>query len=165
MGTAFKTRAMKKRDWSAVRAIYEEGINLNIAVFERRCPSYGDWDARHLKVCRYVAEKDDKVAGWAALSPVSARAAYRGVAEASLYITEGCRKMGCGEELLQKLIKESEKAGIWSLLAVIIADNAASIALCEKCGFRLIGRRERIARDNAGQWRDTVMLELRSKLF
>ena len=73
--------------------------------------------------------------------------------------------MGCGEELLQKLIKESEKAGIWSLLAVIIADNAASIALCEKCGFRLIGRRERIARDNAGQWRDTVMLELRSKLF
>ncbi|MDR2007342.1 MAG: GNAT family N-acetyltransferase [Acidaminococcales bacterium] len=162
MATLFKTRGMKKEDWPSVRAIYEEGIKLDIAVFEKCCPPYEIWDAAHLKICRYVITEDGAITGWAALSPVSARAAYRGVAEVSLYITEACRHRGLGARLLRKIIRESEKHGIWSLLAVVIADNAFSVALCEKCGFRRIGRRERIAQDSGGRWRDTVMLELRS---
>ncbi len=154
---------MKKHHWPAVREIYAQGIATGNATFETVVPQWAEWDARHLATCRLVSARSDEIVGWAALSPVSSRQVYRGVAEVSVYIAESARGQGIGLTLLGALIADSERNGIWTLQAGILAENAASIRLHENAGFRIVGRRERIAcRD--GRWRDTVLMERRSKL-
>lgn len=156
-------RAMNEKDWPDVAEIYRQGIATGKATFQSEIPEYKDWDASHMPVCRFVAEADGKAAGWVALSGVSSRCVYRGVAELSIYIAENFRGNGVGQKLLNYLIDKSEKAGIWMLQSGIMEDNLASICLHEKCGFRKVGFREKIGRDNSGRWRSTVLMERRSR--
>ncbi len=153
--------ALTPADWSAVRAIYLAGIATGQATFETEAPSWEAWDAGHLAVGRLCARVGSEVVGWAALSPVSKRAVYAGVAEVSVYIHPDWRGRGVGSALLARLITESEAAGLWTLQAGIFPENKASLTLHERHGFRVIGRRERIGRMH-GVWRDTVQLERRS---
>ena len=153
--------AMQSEDWSAVRAIYEEGIATRNATFETAAPEWAAWDANHLPNCRFVAREAGHVIGWAVLSPVSRRAVYAGVAEVSVYVAESARGRGVGRMLLQALVEASEEAGIWTLQGGIFPENEASLALHKACGFRIVGRRERIAKMD-GVWRDTVLVERRS---
>ncbi len=152
---------MRAGDWERVRAIYLEGIATGDATFETDAPSFETWDASHLRACRLVARIDGEVAGWAALSPVSSRCVYGGVAEVSVYVGEKHRGRGVGRALLSELVKESERSGLWTLQAGVLAENASSIALHERCGFRVVGTRERLGRLK-GAWRDVVLLERRS---
>ncbi len=154
---------MRSSDWEQVRAIYLEGIATGQATFETEAPGWEQWDAGHLSDCRLVARADGGILGWAALSPVSRRAVYAGVAEVSVYVSAGARGNGIGDALLAALIAASEQQGVWTLQAAIFPENRASIALHLKYGFREVGRRERIARHH-GIWRDTVILERRSKV-
>lgn len=151
---------MQPSDWPAVRDIYEQGIATRLATFETAAPSWEDWDARHLTDLRLVAEDDGEVLGWAALSPTSARACYAGVAEESVYVAEIARGRGIGSALLTELLDRADEAGFWTIQTSIFPENAASIALHKRCGFREVGTRERIARLD-GAWRDTVLLERR----
>ncbi len=157
----YTVRPMEKDDWSAVVEIFYQGIQTNNATFSTSCPSYEEWDAEHIEECRLVAEFDGDVVGWTALSPYSSRECYKGVASLSIYIDMNHRGKGVGELLLKALIKESEEAGYWTLQSSIFQTNAASLRLHEKCGFRVIGYRERIAKDRFGVWRNTVMMERR----
>jgi phosphinothricin acetyltransferase len=159
----YSIRKMTEQDWPAVRTIYEEGIATGNATFETEAPSGEDWDTTHLKECRLVAAEGERVTGWAALSRVSGRCVYAGVAEVSIYIAAEERGRGIGKSLLQTLIPESEQSGIWTLQAGIFPENEASIALHRECGFRMIGRRERLGQMN-GWWRDVLMFERRSLL-
>jgi L-amino acid N-acyltransferase YncA len=144
-----------------VLAIYEEGIAGRQATFETRTPSWQEWDAAHLAACRLVAREGEAVLGWAALSPVSRRRCYEGVAEASVYVRGSARGRGVGRVLLEALIAAAEERGIWTLQGSTFAENAASLRLQQRCGFRIVGRRERIARLD-GSWRDTLLSERRS---
>ena len=152
---------MRPSDWDQAREIYLQGIAGGQATFETEAPSWESWDANHLAFARLVARDGERVIGWAALSPVSARRAYAGVAEASVYVAFDRHGMGAGRQLLEALISESEQNGIWTLQAVMFPENLASMALHRACGFREVGRRERISELN-GVWRDTVLLERRS---
>jgi L-amino acid N-acyltransferase YncA len=154
---------MTEDHWEAVSGIFAQGIATGNATLETTLPTWEEWTARHLPACRLVTLCNDKVVGWAALSATSSRQVYRGVAEVSVYIAESARGQGIGATLLAKLIEESERNGIWTLQAGILAENAASIRLHEKAGFRIVGRRERIGCVH-GQWRDTVLMERRSKI-
>ncbi len=153
---------MTPRDWEQVRAIYLEGVREGNSTFETEAPSWEAWDEAHHQSPRLVMRTGDQVLGWAALSPVSKRRVYSGVAEVSVYVTGSTRGKGIGRALLEALIEESERAGIWTLQASIFPENEASIELHLKCGFREVGRRERIAKLN-GVWRDTILFERRSK--
>jgi phosphinothricin acetyltransferase len=146
-----------------VRSIYEEGLAGRQATFETSAPDWPAWDAAHLARCRIAAREGSTVLGWAALSPVSRRAVYSGVAEVSVYVAGQARGQGIGRRLLEELIRQSEAAGIWTLQASIFPENTASTRLHEACGFRLLGRRERIARHH-GVWRDTILYERRSRV-
>jgi len=157
----YTIRPMEKNDWSEVVEIYYQGIQTNNATFNNSCPSYDEWDKAHIKECRFVAELDSEVAGWAAITPISSRECYRGVAEVSIYIDTNHSGKGVGEMLLKKLLEESESCGFWTIQSSIIQNNAASIRLHEKCGFRMVGFRERIAKDRFGMWRNTVVMEHR----
>jgi len=152
---------MKHEDWPAVRSIYLEGIMTGNATFETEAPSWEEWDASHLGFARLVARKDNKIIGWAALSAVSRREVYSGVAEVSVYVAHDSRGKGVGRALLGQLIAESEPNGIWTLQASVFPENVATIALHQACGFREVGRRERISKLH-GRWRDTILLERRS---
>ncbi len=152
---------MFEKHWPVVREIYSQGIATRNATFETGVPDWTEWDRRHLPVCRLVAMRDDEVAGWAALSAVSSRTVYRGVAEVSVYVADRAQGQGIGSALLFALVAESERNGIWTLQAGILAENAASLHLHEKAGFRIVGRRERIGQLD-GQWRDTILMERRS---
>ena len=154
---------MRASDWEPVRSIYLEGIRSGHSTFETEAPSWERWDEGHLQVARLVMRDGETVVGWAALSPVSEREVYRGVAELTVYVSENARGQGIGRALLEALIDESEKNGIWTLQASIFPENVASVQLHLRCGFREVGRRERIARLN-GVWRDTLLFERRSKL-
>lgn len=156
-------RAMNEKDWPTVSEIYRQGIETGRATFQEVVPSYSEWDAAHIHECRFVALAEDQVAGWTALSKVSSRCVYAGVAEISVYIAENARGRGIGRILLQHLVTQSEKAGFWLLQSGIMEDNLASIRLHEKCGFRQVGYRERIGKDKCGIWRSTVLLEKRSR--
>ncbi len=156
-----KIRPMTSQDWAAVRAIYEEGIATGNATFQAEAPGWNAWDAEHLKACRLVAAEGDAVLGWAALSAVSSRCVYGGVAEVSVYVSVSARGKGVGRQLLVELIAESERNGFWTLQAGIFPENTASVALHEHCGFRVVGRRERLGKMN-GRWRDVLLLERRS---
>lgn len=163
MNKAWVIEAMQAEDWDAVRRIYEEGIATGNATFETQAPEWSTWDEKHLKICRLVARKNGEVVGWAAVSPYSSRHVYRGVAEESVYIAESARGQGIGKMLLQALVDESEREGIWTLQAGIFPENVGSIAVHRACGFREVGYRERIGyRD--GVWRDVVLMERRSKV-
>ncbi|MCA1592401.1 MAG: N-acetyltransferase family protein [Acidobacteria bacterium] len=152
---------MKKSDWEQVRRIYLEGIATGHATFETEAPTWEKWDAGHLPCGRLVARSGERIKGWAALSGVSERCVYAGVAEVSVYVGTEYRGEGIGRGLLEALIVSSELSGIWTLQAGIFPENTASIRLHELCGFREVGRRERIGKMN-GVWRDTVVLERRS---
>jgi phosphinothricin acetyltransferase len=151
---------MSPADWPEVCAIYEEGIATGLGTFETKAPSWEEWNAARLPHSRLVA-RDDQVLGWAALSPVSKRACYVGVAEVGIYVAAVARGRGIGRALLDALIQSSEQNGIWTLQGATIAENEASLALQTRCGFRIIGRRERIGK-LAGVWCDTVLTERRS---
>ena len=160
----FTLRKMAATDWESVAAIYVEGIATGEATFETNVPSWDGWDTSHLTFARFVATSpDDRVVGWAALSKVSNRAVYAGVAEVSVYVAAHVRGLGIGKALLEELIRESEANGIWTLQAGIFPENHASISLHRSLGFRLVGKRERIGRQN-NRWRDTVLLERRSRI-
>jgi phosphinothricin acetyltransferase len=153
-------RDLVPRDWPDVERIYAEGIATRLATFETATPSWEEWDAGHLAAPRLVAMRGDTVAGWAALSPASRRTAYRGVAEVSVYVADSARRRGVGRALLGALLERADAAGLWTLQATIFAENLPSIRLHEEAGFRLVGRRERIAQLD-GRWRDTVLCERR----
>ena len=162
--TACEIAPMTERHWEAVREIYAQGIATGNATFEQTVPGWTEWDARHLATCRLVARSGTEVLGWAALSPVSTRRVYEGVAEVSIYIAERAQGRGIGRQLLAALIAESEKNGIWTLQAGIFRENTASIRLHRRAVFRIVGTRERIGcRD--GRWRDTVLMERRSAVI
>ena len=153
---------MMDDDWEQVRSIYLEGLREGNSTFETEAPSWEAWNEAHLASPRLVMRAADQVLGWAALSPVSKRRVYSGVAEVTIYVTQLARGKGIGRKLLEALIEASERAGIWTLQASIFPENVASVELHLKCGFREVGRRERIARLN-GVWRDTVLFERRAK--
>jgi len=153
-----------KDDWNAVSKIYKDGIETGLATFETKIPSWSDWNDAHLQSCRFVALLENRIVGWAALSPVSSRCVYGGVAEVSVYVdTKNCRK-GIGTKLLQELIDQSEKEGFWTLQSGIFPKNKVSIQLHKKLGFREIGYREKIGRMKDGVWRDNIILERRSNI-
>ena len=152
---------MESGDWEQVRAIYLEGIESGNSTFETDAPSWQRWDQEHHQFARLVMRHADQVIGWAALAPVSKRNVYRGVAEVTVYVTETARGRSIGRALLEALIAESEKNGIWTLQASIFPENTASVKLHLRCGFREVGRRERIA-VLKGVWRDTLLFERRS---
>ena len=144
-----------------VQAIYGQGIATGQATFEATTPEWETWDREHRASPRLVALASGSVVGWAALSPVSGRCVYGGVAEVSVYVTEGMCGRGVGRALLQALVASSEAEGLWTLQAGIFAENAASVALHRACGFRIVGVRERIGQ-LAGTWRDVLLMERRS---
>jgi phosphinothricin acetyltransferase len=152
---------MTEQDWPAVRAIYLEGISTGNATFETEVPDLGTWDGEHLSTCRIVARTGDRVLGWAALSPVSGRCVYAGVAEVSVYVSVASQGKGVGRSLLGELVAQSEIEGIWTLQAGIFPENEASIAIHKICGFRIVGIRERLGKLN-GVWRDVIIMERRS---
>ena len=153
---------MRVSDWEQVRAIYLEGIRSGHSTFETEAPSWEKWDEGHLQFARLVMRDGETVLGWAALSPVSKRHVYRGVAEVTVYVSENAQGLGIGRALLEALIDESEKNGIWTLQASIFPENTASVELHLRCGFREVGRRERIAMLR-GVWRDTILFERRRR--
>jgi len=151
---------MLPEHWAAVREIYAEGIATGSATFETEVPDWKKWAEGHRKDCRLIAV-DNNVLGWAALSPVSGRHVYRGVAEVSVYVAAAARGRGIGKALLEALVEQSESHGIWTLQAGIFPENSASIALHKSCGFREVGVRQRIGALK-GVWRDVRLLERRS---
>ncbi len=153
---------MTAAHWPQVKTIYENGIATGNATFQTSAPEWDEWNSSHVKNCRLVAIDDNQaILGWAALTPVSGRCVYAGVGEVSVYIHPGAQGKGLGSSLLNALITESEQHGFWTLQAGIFPENAASVKLHERCGFRLVGHREKIGQMN-GQWRDTLLLERRS---
>jgi phosphinothricin acetyltransferase len=156
-------RQMTGDDWPAVCAIYEDGIATGDATFEIQAPTWHDWDANHVAVARLVACNEATILGWAALSKVSARAVYAGVAEVSIYVRTSDRNAGVGMQLLSRLVAESEKHGFWTLQAGIFPENEASVRLHQRCGFRTVGRRIRIGQ-MGGIWRDVLLMERRSPI-
>lgn len=161
--TDLRIAPMQPGDWVAVRTIYSEGIATGNATFETGVPEWDTWDQAHRKDCRLVACAGDMVVGWAALSPVSGRCVYGGVAEVSVYVAAAARGQGVGRALLAALVEQSEAAGLWTLQAGIFPENATSIALHRACGFREVGRREKLGQMN-GVWRDVVLMERRSRV-
>ena len=148
-------------NYPEVARIYQEGMATGFATFETSAPTWEAWDASHHNFGRIVARENDHVLGWAALSPTSKRYVYRGVAEVSIYVASTARGRGVGTTLLQTLIELSEENNIWTLQSGIFPQNKASITMHERCGFRMIGYRERIAMRD-GDWHDNVLLERRS---
>ncbi|MFW2339486.1 MAG: N-acetyltransferase family protein [Acidimicrobiia bacterium] len=152
---------MVSKDWPAVAAIYTEGIATGNATFETSCPEWSEWDGDHLVHSRLVARESGAVVGWAALSPISDRCAYGGVAEVSVYVATAATGRGIGTRLLAELINSSEAAGIWTLQAGIFPENISSLQMHVNAGFREIGTREKLGQ-LAGLWRDVTLLERRS---
>lgn len=159
----FQIGSMVKSDWEQVSAIYWAGILTGIATFDKTLPEWAEWDSSHCKSCRIVAHEGRIVLGWAALTPVSGRCVYSGVAEVSIYVHQQYKGRGIGTALLQELIRGSEKEGFWTLQASIIADNNSSIELHKRCGFRVVGVREKLGKTDSGHWHDVIMMERRSK--
>jgi L-amino acid N-acyltransferase YncA len=157
-------RELRKEDWPAVREIYEQGIAGRNATFETGAPDWDAWDRSHLAGHRLVAVEDERVLGWAALAPVSERCVYQGVAENSVYVDSAAQGRGIGKSLLERLVADAERAGIWTIQTGVFPENEASVALHLRCGFRLVGIRERLGRLD-GEWRDVLFLERRSEVI
>lgn len=157
-----RIRPMAPADWPAVAEIYRAGIETGHATFESEVPPWEAWDADHLDVARRAAvDPHGTVLGWAALSPVSGRCVYRGVAEVSVYVAPSAWGRGVGGRLLDALVEASEEAGIWTLEASMFPENEASVHLHERAGFRRVGRREALG-ELGGRWRDVLLMERRS---
>ncbi|GGB66479.1 GNAT family N-acetyltransferase [Fictibacillus barbaricus] len=154
---------MQTDDWEQVKSIYIEGIETGNATFQQIAPSWEEWDESHLSVCRLVVRSKGQVLGWAALSAVSSRCVYAGVAEVSIYVGQNQQGKGIGSSLMENLIKTSEHNGIWTLQAGIFPENKSSNGLHKKWGFKEVGRREKIGKMN-GIWRDVLLLERRSDI-
>ena len=154
---------MQTDDWEQVKSIYIEGIETGNATFQQIAPSWEEWDESHLSVCRLVVRSNGQVLGWAALSAVSSRCVYAGVAEVSIYVGQNQQGKGIGSALMENLIKTSEHNGIWTLQAGIFPENKSSNGLHKKWGFKEVGRREKIGKMN-GIWRDVLLLERRSDI-
>ena len=153
---------MLKEQWKDVSRIYLKGIETGVSTFEKEVPAWSKWNTSHLKDCRWIALKNGKVAGWAALSKISDRSCYKGLAEVSIYVDPSFHHQGIGSLLLEKLISSSEKHGIWTLQAGIFPENTSSINLHRKSGFRIVGIREKLGKlDDA--WKDIILMERRSK--
>jgi L-amino acid N-acyltransferase YncA len=162
-----EVREMTPVDWPAVEKIYAQGIEDGEATFEVATPAWQAFDDGKLPGLRFVAlDADGVVMGWVAASAVSSRPAYRGVVEHSVYIDRNARGQGVGRLLLNALISAAEDSGVWTIQSSIFPENAASVRLHEAAGFRVVGRRERIAQSgtgpHAGRWRDTLLIERRS---
>ena len=157
---ALRIEPLREDDWPAVAAIYREGIEGRLATFETEVPEWSVWDEAHLREHRLVARTGEEVVGWAALTPVSRRAVYAGVADLSVYVTVSARGKGVGRALLAALVERARAGGLWTLQAGVFPENEASLALHRSLGFRDVGVRERIGRLD-GVWRDVVLLELR----
>ncbi|MEQ1552892.1 MAG: N-acetyltransferase family protein [Ferruginibacter sp.] len=157
-----KIKAIQENNYQTVVEIYEQGIATGNATFQTEATTWAEWDKSHLPFCRIAIFEDVKMLGWAALSPVSSRCVYAGVAEVSIYVASNERAKGIGKILFEKLISESEENGLWTLQSGIFPENISSIKLHETMGFRIIGYREKIGAKN-GVWRDNVIMERRSK--
>lgn len=157
----WSVRPMIPEDGEQVLEIYAEGIATGHATFETEVPSWNEWDRGHLEACRLVAEEDERILGWAALSPVSDRCVYGGVAEVSVYVGGTERGRGVGTGLLRALVEASEDEGLWTLQAGIFPENEGSVALHRRCGFQVVGRREALGKLD-GRWRDVLLMERRS---
>jgi len=157
-------REMLQSDSERVLEIYRMGLETRNATFETNVPSWQEWDSKHLSHSRFVSEEKEIVRGWVALTPFSGREVYRGVAEVSIYIADGFRGKNIGTDLLEKVISSSEENGIWTLVSSVFPENEATLNLHAKFGFRVIGKREKIAKLD-GRWRDTILLERRSFKF
>jgi len=159
-----KIKHINTEDWPAIANIYNQGIDTGVATFETEVPTWKQWDASHIKSCRLAAWIDNQLIGWAALSAVSSRCVYGGVAEVSVYVDTDSNGKGIGSILLKNLINESEKEGLWTLQSGIFPQNIASIKLHEKLGFRKIGYREKVGKLH-GIWYDNILMERRSKII
>jgi L-amino acid N-acyltransferase YncA len=157
-------RPLEPEDWPAVSEIFWDGMRDGLATFETEVPSWDTWDGGHLQHHRLVAEILGEVVAFAALAPASSRRCYAGVAENSVYVARSARGLGIGRALLEALVEGAEEAGIWTIQTSIFPENRASMALHDRCGFRLVGKRERIAKRD-GIWRDTLFLERRSEVI
>ncbi len=155
-------RPIQKKDWKAVSQIYREGIATGFATFETEIPNYETWDTAHMENCRIVAVENEHILGWAALSPVSGRCVYGGVAEVSVYVGKKARGQGVGKLLMKTSIDLSERDGLWTLQSGIFPENKGSIKLHEQMGFRYIGKRERVGKLK-GIWKDNLLFERRSE--
>jgi phosphinothricin acetyltransferase len=155
-------RPMIEADWSQVVEIYKLGINTGNATFETEIPDWDKWNSGHIQACRIVAVTENEIIGWAALVPVSTRKVYSGVAEVSIYISNKYQGLKIGSKLLNQLIVESEKNGFWTLQAGVFPQNKSSLRIHQNNGFRIVGYREKIGQMK-GMWRDTVLMERRSK--
>jgi L-amino acid N-acyltransferase YncA len=153
--------AMRAEHWPDAARIYADGISTRDATFETDVPAWQAWDAAHLPDHRFVALEGGRVVGWVAVSRVSDRCVYGGVVENSVYVDAGARGRGVGRRLLEALVESTERAGIWTIQTGIFPENAASVAVHERVGFRVVGRRERLGRLD-GAWRDVLLLERRS---
>jgi L-amino acid N-acyltransferase YncA len=157
-------REMVQSDSESVLEIYRMGLETRNATFETTVPSWHDWDMKHLQHSRFVSVENGIVTGWAALTPFSSREVYRGVAEVSIYVASVFRGKKTGSQLMDQIIVSSELNGIWTLVSSVFPENEATLKLHEKYGFRIIGKRERIAKHD-GKWRDTILLERRSSMI
>lgn len=164
MQKSLEIDVMSSNHWSEIAAIYQEGIQTGYATFEKEIPTWEKWNNSHLESCRLIALMDNQIVGWAALSPVSFRCVYGGVAEVSIYISKNHRGQNIGNILLKKLIKESEKNEIWTLQSGVFRENIESIKLHENLGFRQIGFREKVGKLD-GVWKDNILFERRSKII
>lgn len=154
-------REMTKADWQDVSRIYAQGLKTKMSTFQTEVPSYSQWDNNHISACRFVITMEHAVVGWCALSPISSRSVYQGVGEVSIYLDETYQGKGYGKQLLNKLCEASQHAGFWMLQSSIFEENLASIQLHQQCGFRMVGYREKIAKDCDGIWRNTILVERR----
>jgi len=161
---AIHIRSFTGADYDACTSIYKAGLDTGIATFETEVPDWETWNVKFLKACRFVAEDKGDIMGWCALTPYSFRAVYQGVAEVSIYIASAFQGKGVGKALLLHLISESKKSGFWTLQANIFPQNEASIRLHERCGFKILGVREKIGK-RLGIWYDNVLLERRSTVL
>lgn len=159
-----KIRALIELDYPSVAEIYKEGISTGIATFETVVPTWEQWDKKFLDECRFVILFDQQIAGWCAISAVSSREVYKGVAETTIYISRKFQQKQLGSSLLQHLVTTSETQGFWSLQASIFPQNIPSIRLHLKSGFRHVGIREKIAQRD-GIWHDNVLMERRAQDF
>lgn len=157
----FKIREALPADYPGIKEIYAQGIESGTATFRTKAPEYEEWDGSHLPFCRYVAESCGIIIGWTSLTLGLTRGAYRGVTELSIYVRDGYRRHGVGYALIEEVKKNASRFGVWTLESRICRRNTGSIRLHEKCGFRMVGVRERIAKDMFGEWQDTVEMELR----
>ena len=161
----FVLEAMLAADYPSVAEIFEQGIAGGNATYDTAAAAWSDWDAKHVAACRWVAKslESGEVLGWAALSPVSSRVVFKGVAELSIYIRNTAQRQGIGNALMNRIIEDSEENGFWTLQSGIFPENLASIQLHEKHGFRVVGFREKIGQMKNGAWRDIVFMERRSE--